>query len=52
MLNALTIDVEDYYQVSAFEKDVARKEWDRHESRVVANTQRVLKVLEELQTLQ
>lgn len=51
MLNALTIDVEDYYQVSAFEKDVRRDDWDRHESRVVANTRRVLRLLEETQTL-
>jgi polysaccharide deacetylase family protein (PEP-CTERM system associated) len=50
MLNALTIDVEDYYQVSAFEKDVARTDWDRYESRVVANTQRVLRSLDEAQT--
>ena len=45
-LNALTIDVEDYYHVSGFEHIVARAEWDRYESRVVASTQRVLYVLE------
>jgi polysaccharide deacetylase family protein (PEP-CTERM system associated) len=47
MLNALTVDVEDYYQVSAFEHRVARSQWDGRESRVVANTQRLLALFEE-----
>jgi polysaccharide deacetylase family protein (PEP-CTERM system associated) len=46
LLNALTIDVEDYYHVSAFEKCVKRSDWDRYESRVVASTHRILDVLE------
>lgn len=46
-LNALTIDVEDYFQVSAFDPYVDRRDWDQHESRVVANTQRILNLLEE-----
>ena len=45
MLNALTIDVEDYFQVSAFESDIQRGDWDDYESRVVANTQRLLDLL-------
>ena len=36
--NAFTVDVEDYFQVSAFEQDVARKRWPDFESRVEANT--------------
>jgi polysaccharide deacetylase family protein (PEP-CTERM system associated) len=44
-LNALTIDVEDYYHVSAFEGCVARERWDDFEPRVEANTHRVLDVL-------
>jgi len=44
-LNAFTVDVEDYYQVTAFERDVSRSRWDRYESRVVANTQRLLALL-------
>jgi polysaccharide deacetylase family protein (PEP-CTERM system associated) len=44
-LNALTIDVEDYYQVTGFEKCVFRADWDRLESRVVANTHAVLDLL-------
>jgi polysaccharide deacetylase family protein (PEP-CTERM system associated) len=43
--NALTVDVEDYYQVSGFENCVYRAEWDRFESRVVANTHGVLEIL-------
>ncbi len=45
LLNALTIDVEDYYHVSAFEGIVHREQWDRHASRVVDNTRRVLELL-------
>jgi polysaccharide deacetylase family protein (PEP-CTERM system associated) len=44
--NAFTVDVEDYYQVSAFEKHVPRGDWDRWESRVEANTHRILRLLE------
>jgi polysaccharide deacetylase family protein (PEP-CTERM system associated) len=47
MLNALTVDVEDYFQVSAFERRIPRSDWDRWESRVVANTQRMLALLAE-----
>lgn len=36
--NAFTVDVEDYFQVSAFEQDVDRKRWPDFESRVEANT--------------
>jgi len=45
MLNALTVDVEDYYQVTGFENCVFRAEWDQLESRVVASTQIILDVL-------
>jgi polysaccharide deacetylase family protein (PEP-CTERM system associated) len=44
--NYLTIDVEDYYQVSAFEKICGFEKWDDYPSRVVANTERVLSILE------
>jgi polysaccharide deacetylase family protein (PEP-CTERM system associated) len=39
---ALSVDVEDYYQVQAFAKFVPRETWDRHPSRVSANTRRLL----------
>jgi polysaccharide deacetylase family protein (PEP-CTERM system associated) len=47
VLNALTIDVEDYYHVSAFEKCVKRADWGQYESRVVASTRRILDLLDE-----
>lgn len=45
--NALTIDVEEHFQVHAFETVVDRSSWDRYPSRVVANTQRILRLLAE-----
>ena len=47
MLNALTIDVEDYYQVSALESVVRFKDWSKYESRVERNTYRLLDILDE-----
>lgn len=44
MINALTIDVEDYFQVSAFEKIIARASWEKIPCRVEANTDRVLQI--------
>ena len=46
MHNALTIDVEDYYQVSAFESVVQYNHWERYESRVEQNTYRILDLLD------
>ena len=46
MLNALTIDVEDYYHVSAFEAVVPFADWERYESRVEKNTYRILDLLD------
>jgi polysaccharide deacetylase family protein (PEP-CTERM system associated) len=42
LMNAMTVDVEDYFQVSAFESRVARDQWDSYESRVCGNTERLL----------
>ena len=50
MLNALTIDVEDYFQVTAFEKHVKREDWDTYPFRVGHNTQRILDMLDEFNT--
>ncbi len=47
MLNALTIDVEEHFQVHAFETVVDRSAWDHYSSRVVANTRRILRLLAE-----
>jgi polysaccharide deacetylase family protein (PEP-CTERM system associated) len=46
MINALTIDVEDYYHVSAFESVVRSQDWDRYEGRVERNTYHILDVLD------
>ena len=47
MRNALTIDVEDYFQVSAFAPYIRRGEWDRRDCRVEQNVERILAMLEE-----
>lgn len=41
-INAMTVDVEDYFQVSAFEGHVAFADWDRIELRVDRNVKRIL----------
>ncbi|HEY5308652.1 MAG TPA: XrtA system polysaccharide deacetylase [Casimicrobiaceae bacterium] len=45
--NALTIDVEDYFQVSALAPYIARSEWDSRECRVERNVDRILSMLDE-----
>ncbi len=45
MLNALTIDVEDYFQVNAFARTVRMEDWDRYPLRVDRNIGRVLELL-------
>ncbi len=47
ILNAMTVDVEEHFQVSAFETTVSRAEWSSLESRVVPNTRRLCDLLEE-----
>jgi polysaccharide deacetylase family protein (PEP-CTERM system associated) len=42
--NYLTVDVEDYFQVAAFEKVIPVDTWDQYESRVVANTDSILEL--------
>ena len=45
MQNALTIDVEEYFQVHAFESVIDRSAWDHFPNRVTTNTSRVLELL-------
>jgi polysaccharide deacetylase family protein (PEP-CTERM system associated) len=45
--NALTVDVEEYFQVAAFERTIPRPAWDTAESRVDFNTGRVLDLFAE-----
>lgn len=42
MLNALSVDVEDWFQVGAFERVIARADWDRLPTRVERNGEAVL----------
>jgi len=45
MINAFTVDLEDYFQVSAFSGSVDRPQWASFPSRVEQNTDRVLEIL-------
>jgi polysaccharide deacetylase family protein (PEP-CTERM system associated) len=47
IVNAMTIDVEDYFQVSAFDAVVRREAWADFPSRVVANTEKILAIFSE-----
>jgi len=46
MLNALTIDVEDYFQVNAFARKISVDQWDSFPLRVDTNTRRILDLLD------
>jgi polysaccharide deacetylase family protein (PEP-CTERM system associated) len=45
--NALTIDVEDYFQVSALAPYIPRSEWEVRECRVEGNIDRILQMLDD-----
>ncbi|MEJ2345802.1 MAG: DUF3473 domain-containing protein [Gammaproteobacteria bacterium] len=47
VVNALTIDVEDYFQVSAFEGHITRSSWNTLPCRVERNTDRILQMLDD-----
>jgi polysaccharide deacetylase family protein (PEP-CTERM system associated) len=47
MKNALTVDLEDYFHVSAYAGKVRLEEWDSYPSRVAENTDRLLALLAE-----
>ena len=46
MVNAMSVDVEDYFQVSAFERHVDRADWDRMPARLEASMERTLALFE------
>jgi hypothetical protein len=50
LVNAMTVDVEDYFQVSAFAPYIRRDEWDSRECRVERNVDRILAMLADRQT--
>ena len=43
----MTVDVEDYFQVSAFDKYIKRDNWDNLELRVEANVENILSIFED-----
>ena len=45
MLNALTIDVEDYFQVHAFSDVIKFEDWGNYECRIERNADRLLSIL-------
>lgn len=47
--NAMTIDVEDYFQVSAFASHISRDSWDTQPCRVERNIDLILSLLDERQ---
>jgi polysaccharide deacetylase family protein (PEP-CTERM system associated) len=49
-LNVASVDVEEHFQVSGFESVVRRDSWTGHESRVEANTLRILDLFDEVGT--
>lgn len=47
MLNALSVDLEDYFHVSAFEGAVNRDNWPSYPSRIAENTRRLSRLLQD-----
>ncbi len=50
IVNAMSVDVEDYFQVSAFESHIPRAHWDTFDTRVERNVERLLEILEQHRT--
>jgi len=48
-LNAMTVDVEEYFQVSAFDRYVSRDDWGNYPSRVEQSTDRILEMFDKYQ---
>lgn len=47
VVNAMSVDVEDYFQVSAFAKTISRDDWDSMPCRVEQNNGRALDLFAE-----
>lgn len=47
IVNAMSVDIEDWFQVGAFERCIDRKDWSRLESRVERNSDAVLSLFAE-----
>ena len=50
IVNAMSVDIEEYFQVGAFERTISRGDWDAIASRVVSNTSRVIDLYGESDT--
>jgi polysaccharide deacetylase family protein (PEP-CTERM system associated) len=50
IVNAMSVDIEEYFQVGAFERTISRGDWDAIASRVVSNTSRVIDLYAESST--
>ncbi|MBW6522293.1 DUF3473 domain-containing protein [Sphingomonas sp. RHCKR47] len=50
VLNGMSVDVEEWFQVGAFERTIDKGDWDTLESRVAGNTARVLDLFAETDT--
>ena len=50
MINALSFDIEDWFQVENLKSKISFHEWDLHELRVVENTEKILSILEAANT--
>jgi hypothetical protein len=46
-INAMSVDVEDYFQVSAFERHIDRDAWDSIPRRVESNVDRILQLFDD-----
>ena len=51
IVNALTVDVEDYFQVSAFAGRICCNNWEQFECRVESNTNRILSIFDQAEVL-
>lgn len=43
----MTVDVEDYFQVAAFNKQISQEEWEKYPLRVIDSTNKILDIFEE-----
>lgn len=46
IVNAMSVDVEDYFQVAAFEQRIAQADWPKYEYRVQQNVEKILEVFD------
>lgn len=44
IINAMSVDVEDYFQVYAFDSNVRFEDWNSYECRIPRNTERILQI--------